>query len=571
MKRNGIALLVVLAISVFCLLAVSTIVRADGVKKVYFIAVDGMRADYLSTKDEAGNSLTPNLDAFLARSVKFSKCFNILPAFTDTNHIAIISSASVARSGIWGAGGFYAGFDDKGQPMLKLYDSSDVQVTTLYNSVKQADPTAKTAVISGKHWVAEMFANNNPVVDVMIHGSKFPDYIQKPKGYYLGGEPVEGKSGGKRIYLRGEDEPAPSGLLGMIGMTASDSPSDDWVADAAITEITKNDPAFSYTLLADMDTAGHIYGSYNVPEDWSGLDNREAMRAQMKASDAAVGKLLNFLDQSGRLKDAMVVIVADHGMSSTREPYQLPAGQSFESMIMTLISQLQQGKIGSLSVDIRKLLAENKLIDRLAAKDDAQPDYDYIFSEASSAYLYGVKPDKVDQIVKIIKDWNEANKNHPIWLVLNRDDMKNGVNDKTGLPFSLYNAKNAVNVCPKSGPCGPADGSPGTRVPLPDVAVFMNEGYINAVYPDAITQGAFAVMKSANLSKLPFKMPALTFVPGSHGTWDEQNVPLIIYAPGLQAGTTVDTNVSVLDIVPTVIKLNPAWSLPSGAEGKSLF
>lgn len=564
-----------LVIYICCLIFSAGALRlhAEETRKVYIIAIDAMRADYLSSRDADGSSLTPNLDAFLKKSVAFANCFDLLPAFTDTNHFAIISSASAGRSGVWGAGGYYAGFDEKGMPILRLYKFADAQAPTLYDSVKQADPKSKTAVISGKHWVAELFAENNPAVDIMAHGRQFPAYAASPKGYWLGGAPGEKTAQNPiRIYLRGENEPAQPGLIGMIGMTAPDSPSDDWVTDTAIAVIQKEDPAFAYILYADMDTAGHIYGSYNVPADWSGIDDQDAMRAQMRTTDAAVGRFLNFLDQTGRLKNGIVVITADHGMTSTRESFQFVPGQNINSSLTTLMSMFQQGKVGAFAVDIKKILADNGLLDRMAVKDGKQPDYDYIFSEATSVYLYGVKPDKAAQIVQILNDWNRAKPDSPIWLVLTQEDMKNGTNEKTGIKYSLYNEKNAKNKCPKAGPCAPGDGTDaGTGVPWPDIAVFMNEGYINVVYPEEITQGVFAVMKSATLNKLSIKLPPIPVVPGSHGSWSEQHVPLIISAPNLPGGTVVDRNVSLLDIFPTISHFIPAWKLPEGVEGKSLF
>lgn len=558
---------------IFLLFAVCGGATADGPRNVYILAVDGMRGDYLSTKGADGASLTPNLDAFMKKSVTFANCFDELPAFTDTNHFGIISSAGPDASGIWGAGGFYAGFDDKGEPVLRLYDYLDAQAPTLYDSVKQADSSAKTAVVSGKHWVAELFANNNPAVDVEVHGRKYPDYVNAPQGYWLGGAPEPRNSQkSMQVYLRGEDEQPLPGLIGMVGMTAADSPSDDWVTDAAIAVVQKENPAFAYILYADMDTAGHMYGSYNVPADWSGIDNQDAMRRQMQITDAAVGRFLKFLADSGKLDDSIVVITADHGMTSTRESFQLPDDLGLGSASgLKLLQLLQSGKVGKLAVDVKKILADKGFQDRMSAKNGDEPDYDYVFSEASSVYVYGVKNGKSAEIAKIIKDWNGSTSYKPIWLALTRDDMKKGVDNKTGLPYHLFNEKNAKNACPKVGRCSAEDGSKSTGVPWPDVAVFMNEGYINVVYPEEIMQGAFAVMKSAALNNLPIKLPPLPVVPGSHGTWAEQHVPLLIHAPGLAAGTVIKDNVSLLDITPTIVKLNPGWNLPEKAEGKSLF
>jgi hypothetical protein len=99
----------------------------------------------------------------------------------------------------------------------------------------------------------------------------------------------------------------------------------------------------------------------------------------------------------------------------------------------------------------------------------------------------------------------------------------------------------------------------------------MDEGYMNVVYPEAIVQGAFALMISPKIRNLPIKVQPFPFIPGSHGSWAEQHTPLLIAAPGLPEGIRVDTPVSDLDIFPTISHLHPALELPAGAEGKSLF
>lgn len=59
-------------------------------------------------------------------------------------------------------------------------------------------------------------------------------------------------------------------------------------------------------------------------------------------------------------------------------------------------------------------------------------------------------------------------------------------------------------------------------------------------------------------------------MPGLHGSFSEQHVPLALHGPGIPNGKVVDIPVSVLDIVPTIASINP-WPIPKGAEGRSLL
>lgn len=526
-------------------------------KRVYIISIDSMRADYLSQTGTDGKSLTPNLDAFRKKGVTFTNCFDTLTALTATNHVATISGASAARSGILGAGGFFVGFDDAGKAVLRLYDFADLRVPTLYDSVKKADPKAKTAVISGKHWVSDLFGHNNPAVDIEIHGRKFPSYVNAPKGYWLGGPiPVGDKSGLPRIYLRDESEPSKGGLMDFVGMTATHAPSDDWVTDAAIAVVKNDDPALIYLLYAVMDDSGHIYGSFNVPPDRSAFQNQQAMRDQMRISDAAVGRFLDFLESSGRLKDSVVVITADHGMTSTRDPYRLPPGATLQGFVKNPLS-LPLKQIGTQSVDIKKILSDAGYHIRSKTPPGAEPDYDYVFSEGSTAYIFGARPERLAGMLMTLNAWNDRQPAQPIWRMLTRDEMQSATNDKTGQPFRLFDP----NAASGKNPAGP----------WPDVILLLNEGYINVIYMDAIQQGMFALMAKGKLDMLPPSIEAFPFIPGAHGSWAEQHVPLLIASPGLSAGTVREENVSLLDIAPTVSHLIPDWPVPAAAEGKSLF
>ena len=96
--------------------------------------------------------------------ISFSKCFSPLPALTICNHSAIISGYSIGDLGVYGAGAYYAGLNEKNEAIVSKYASTDFQSKTIFQVVKENIPGSITAVVTGKGWVGEAWQDFCDVV-----------------------------------------------------------------------------------------------------------------------------------------------------------------------------------------------------------------------------------------------------------------------------------------------------------------------------------------------------------------------------------------------------------------------
>lgn len=135
--------------------------------------------------------------------------------------------------------------------------------------------------------------------------------------------------------------------------------------------------------------------------------------------------------------------------------------------------------------------------------------------------------------------------------------MRDEVNEYDGFPFRLL--------------CEQYHSNPDAEVIWPDIIVFTHRHYMNTVYSDSLRAGTAFVMRKVPIPQ-DFKV---NLIPGAHGSYAEQKVPLVMvggYVPagGFVEGASISRKVSVLDILPTLCKLM-GWQLPKDAEGSSLI
>ena len=530
--------------------AISSVSRkASGGKiyKTYILNVDSMSADCLGKKGLDGKPLTPNLDWLVQKGTHFTRCYVPLPALTDCNHTAIVSSASPGRSGILGFGAYFSGIDSKtGTARYGIYDRRHIQCETLYDTIKQYNPKLKTAIITGKNWVGDLFQGQgkDSPVDIKVHGRAQPSYIPKPTGYIFGGgvkkaEPLP------RLYIRGgEGEKVPEGCFTASGLFGSPTtvPSDHWVIESAIKVIEQEDPDFIYILLAATDDSGHIYGAFVDDTAISTIDNPTAKMDEMHLTDQAVGHFFDYLKRAGRFDDTLIIFTADHGMSTIRVADKIDPKDFQEQFLLWKVKS---------EINIRQILKQAGFAMR--ANDGSQPynpsgDYDTAFSEGPDIYIYYIKKDRQKGLIEALWEWNDQNPDHPILAILDKEEMEGGFNQRIGMPYNLLNHRSFTD--------------PDWEVRWPDVVVFLDKGYFCPMYGDLVSSG-FPIIAG-------MKPTQNITMPGLHGSFSEQHVPLALHGPGIPNGKVVDIPVSVLDIVPTIASINP-WPIPKGAEGRSLL
>ena len=90
-----------------------------------------------------------------------------------------------------------------------------------------------------------------------------------------------------------------------------DSP-DDWVMDNTLLTLREIDPDIMFVNLAFVDPVQHSFGHGSM-ESWAALS----------WADYQVGRLLEYLSESGKLSHTLIIVTADHGQSNTWERIHL--------------------------------------------------------------------------------------------------------------------------------------------------------------------------------------------------------------------------------------------------------
>jgi len=413
-----------------------------------------------------------------------------------------------------------------GAALCDRYKHDHIRVSTLFNCIPASNTTA---VVAGKSWIGDMFDDED--CDIKV----YPNSTNHASGYILGGRPhaLDDKLPPRYYIPSGSNpnEPAPDppgGFLpynhtGSWGITADDLPSDEWIINQTINVVNNTDPHFMYILLANMDEAGHLYGSFlDSGPDLNNFTNYHAMIDQLYLTDYQVGRFIDHLNSTNKLSDSIIVVTADHGMSTMKN--------------------------ASKTVDIRKILKNYgiymKANDRsYTGSYNSSGQYDWILSEGPVSYIYNVNPGSINTIKSVLSS------EPSVWKVLNKSDQETGVNPETGRPYNLYHADFQDVI-------------------WPDLIVLLNQNYMTPIYYDAMVVGANALRLDFNLPEPGPGVDVLT-IPGAHGTYSEQYVPLIFYGKDIAWAPSNNTQVSTLDIMPTICKLNN-WTRPSSAQGTAL-
>jgi len=513
----------------FCLAVVLILMAhsaALGKYKTYIINIDGLPGDYIGMAYEGGahndTDITPCLSSFKSQAACYPM-YSMLPSVTGANHVAIMTSARPGTSGILHAFEEHQGLemdmssDKYGMPLKRVYTHQDLHVRgvrTLFNAAK-ASGAGTTAVITGKPWIGGIFDDGDDTgCDYSIHPNSSDTsklgYITDTSLYILGGAPHAGDAVARpRFYV-------PPG----------NDPSDKWVIDNAINVVAREDPDLLYILLANVDQAGHKYGALHdgAVSNLNSERNPDAMRDQVVITDRQVKRFLDYLktieEENGktRFDNSLIVVTADHGMSSV--------------------------KGGDQCVDIRKELDENGY--PMRARDDymnfsynSSGVYEYCLSEGSAAYLYGVDSDKLDQMKNFLaNDLPEVEGENPVYGVY----VANTINEVFGGP-----------------PRGNSD------LKWPDIIVLFKPNIGAYLYKDVVRKSIPGEHGSIGERYVPF----IVHYPGLGGA--------ILKRPGrLSTDATIGETVSGsayyrnTAVAPTICQLNN-WKVPDSFEGTSLF
>lgn len=432
-------------------------------EKLIFVTIDGLHPEYLDltakglSGGKEGDWLMPNIRAFLGKSLWYKNAKAFLPAATDMNHLNALAGGSTAQTGIIGVWAQPVGWDEKGNIIIRhshlshAKDDKGRPVDTLFHAWKRQWPDSKTLFITGKEWVGEMFrTHSSPApVDILVTGPNHPDYLAPPKRESLAdpGNDTDAACDpeSKRLGIfAGSMRPSESwtrmytGQASLLTMQmehfAEHFPHDSWVVDSTLEIFKREDPDLAYILLAQCDDAGHCLGNAADPLEFvnvdppyeppAGCENKpeyqlvskrnkllfkEAILDAVRDVDIQFGRLMDGLEKQGALSRAKVILLSDH----------------------CAVNHLSTPDFSS--TDVMGLLEEAGLI----GKDNV-----YACSVSSYGTLYW--RDGKEQIpaaktlLKAHQALNpETGKRECPWWVLDRDDMKKGV-EGVCLPGELY-------------------------------------------------------------------------------------------------------------------------------------
>jgi len=514
-------------------------------EKLIFIAIDALHPRYLDLDaagqpgGSEGNWLMPNIRTFLKKAVWYrdAKCF--LPAATDMNHLNALAGTSSAQTGIISVWAQPTGWDESGDAIIQrtsmslARDEMGRPTDTLFSAWKRRWPESKTLLITGKEWVGEMFRVDDldTGVDILVTGPSHPDYLIDPhresladpatdqdalcdpesghRGYF--GWPMMPSDTMTRLYS-GQG----SLLTWQMEHFANHFPHDSWIVDSTLKIFRRENPDMAYILLAQCDDAGHCIGNASDPDEFvktevpyeppDGCESRpgyqmvsarnrllfrEAILDVIRDVDVQFGRLMKGLEEQGVFPNAHVVLLSDH--SSVNHLWS----DDFSTTDCL-------GILKDAGIAVKRGALESRNV--------------YAFSVSSYGVLYWRdSKEQVPRAKALLTDHRVLNPQTGVeecpWWVLDRNDMKNGV-EGVCLPGELYHAY-YVDVDRER------------TVIWPDIIILGKNGWQIPVYNGQIPNVGI---------KAPTWSPPWRVYNGGHGSVDTLPIVAAISIPGGKAG-----------------------------------
>ena len=241
-------------------------------ENVVILVLDALSSQYLSQMGSNSNLAKIARDG--AANLN-ARC--IYPSHTLTNHTTIMTGVSSGAHGIIGN----VRLGEDGISTIKNREPEMIQVETIFE-LAQAQGL-KTAVVSGKNNLVKLFSAG---CDVGTSNVSRLDY--------LGSAPNLDDAETNKEYYEMNLELA------------------DWVFESLYTVLEKENPNLTLVNVQSSDYIGHRFG----PES-------DEMKTCLKRIDKALGKLYDKMKKSGMLENTTLIIVADHGMTTSDKAINL--------------------------------------------------------------------------------------------------------------------------------------------------------------------------------------------------------------------------------------------------------
>ncbi len=203
--------------------------------------------------EELDLGITPNLTALRNGGYRYPRAWSMFVMETIPNHVMMMSGVRPDRSGV-PSNTIY----DRGLGEVRTLDRPrDLKVDTVIQRMNRQGLT--TGTVLSKEYLYGIF--------------------------------------GARATHRWE--PAP------IVPVSGHAP-DQFTMDATLAMVEEHDPHLVFVNLGDVDRVGH--------SDLTGTTLRQARRSALRTTDEQVGRFVSMLKSTGRWRNSMVLVLADHSM-----------------------------------------------------------------------------------------------------------------------------------------------------------------------------------------------------------------------------------------------------------------
>jgi hypothetical protein len=279
------------------------LIPEDSIDRVIVVVIDSMNSDYIFNNHHNRDFfLTPNIGELVKNGVAFANATSALPAMTQTSHLTIVSGAYTETFGIPGnvvienpLGGY------SGITVIQPWEHPEmITGDTIFKAMERENPEYTSAVVAGKNYVGV------PIwADYQVAPSRLSDSVKDelPNIYTFP----------EKMY--------------------SDS-TDSVVMDFVLEVLGKKDPDVMLVNLPWVDEVQHNYG----------FGSGESLAA-VHWADHQVGRLIQYLEESGKLDRTLIVLTADHGQSNVFKPFDFHAFLAERGIDSMVIPELTSGHV----------------------------------------------------------------------------------------------------------------------------------------------------------------------------------------------------------------------------------
>jgi predicted AlkP superfamily pyrophosphatase or phosphodiesterase len=264
----------------------------------FVVVIDGMIPENVNATE------TPNIcnltncpgavapDA-TAHATVYEEARATMIAQTNANHTAMLTGAYGEDHGII-ANKFW---DRSAAAEVDAESPAFIMVDTIFDVLRREAPQLKTAAVLGKEKLRLLYDCT------MVGGECAEDVTANPEGAAV--------THVRPDFLRGAATSPEPGTDDCLAEPVSGSgvAVDSCIMDAVIRLSATEDPDFTFVNLGTVDGLQHVDGP-----------NSPAALAAVAQADQQVGRLVDYLKESGKWQDSVVMIVADHSFSFQGPP-----------------------------------------------------------------------------------------------------------------------------------------------------------------------------------------------------------------------------------------------------------